>query len=253
MRFLEACSYQLDDNRIIIYIKQLKQQYSAETVRKHILAIRRFLKFINYPLADSIKIPNVPERRKTVIKPHHIRNLINEIDEKVKYAPLRLKARAAILLSATSGMRAEEVYKLSLDNIDLENRMIFIPAEISKSYKDRITFFSEETKEILLAYFESNPDPTKLFTKYSLRRAFDKLNTSLRMKHMRKFFSQQSDRLGMPTAVKKILMGHVVGDDDFVVVRGGDVDLSHYDFQDEEELKKIYDKYWRDFRIFSQQ
>jgi len=57
----------------------------------------------------------------------------------------------------------------------------------------------------------------------------------------------------MPTAIKKILMGHVVGDDDFVGVRGGDVDLGHYDFQDEEELKKIYDRYWRDFRIFSQQ
>ena len=66
---------------------------------------------------------------------------------------------------------------------------------------------------------------------------------------MRKFFSQQSDRLGMPTAIKKILMGHVVGDEEFVIPRGLDVDLSHYDFQDEEELKKIYDKYWRDFRI----
>jgi len=64
----------------------------------------------------------------------------------------------------------------------------------------------------------------------------------LRMMHIRKFFSQQSDRLGMPTAVKKILMGHSLL---------GDVDLNHYDFQDEEELKKIYDKYWRDFRILS--
>lgn len=29
----------------------------------------------------------------------------------------------------------------------------------------------------------------------------------------------------------------------------GDVDLSHYDFQDEEELRKIYDRYWKDFKI----
>ena len=42
------------------------------------------------------------------------------------------------------------------------------------------------------------------------------------MKYMRKFFSQQSDRLAIPTAVKKILMGHSLR---------GDVDLGYYDFR----------------------
>jgi len=66
---------------------------------------------------------------------------------------------------------------------------------------------------------------------------------------MRKFFSQQSDRLGMPTAIKKILMGHVVSNEEYVL-SASDIDLGHYDFQDEEDLKKIYDRYWRDFKIF---
>ena len=34
-------------------------------------------------------------------------------------------------------------------------------------------------------------------------------------------------------------MGHVVSDEEFVIPRGSDIDLSHYDFQDEEELKKF--------------
>lgn len=136
-------------------------------------------------------------------------------------------------------MRAVELYRLKRENIDLSNRTVYVKAEIAKDYEDRVTFFSKEAQKVLKEYFEGHSDE-RLFPKKSILYHFNKLDTNLRIKHMRKFFSQQSDRLGMPTAVKKILMGHSLR---------GDVDLSHYDFQDEEELKKIYDKYWRDFRI----
>ena len=53
------------------------------------------------------------------------------------------------------------------------------------------------------------------------------------MKDLRKAFSQEWDRRGGPTSIKKILMGHSLK---------GDVDLSHYNAQPEEDLKKIYDK-----------
>ena len=74
-----------------------------------------------------------------------------------------------------------------------------------------MTFFSKEAQEALQGYIpmaKSTP-----FVKDTLVKDFRKLNVKsgrivLRMKHMRKFFSQQSDRLGMPTAAKKILMGH---------------------------------------------
>ena len=91
---------------------------------------------------------------------------------------------------------------------DIDERIIFIPLNLRKILKT-VTFFSEEAQQAVEEY-------------------------------MRKFFSQQSDRLGMPTAIKKILMGHSLR---------GDVDLSHYDFQGKEELKNIYDRYWAEFRI----
>ena len=53
------------------------------------------------------------------------------------------------------------------------------------------------------------------------------------VKNFRKFFSQEWDRNGGPTSIKKILMGHSIK---------GDVDLMHYNFQSEGDLKKIYDK-----------
>ncbi|WP_280959709.1 site-specific integrase [Archaeoglobus profundus] len=184
-----------------------------------------------------------------------MRALLKEIDNKLQ-DPYRLKLKSAVLLCATSGLRSEELYKLRLEDVDVENRTIFVRAEIAKDYEDRITFFNLEAQEALLEYLSAVKlkPKDKPFSAKSIYHHFSKLNTragkvKLRMKHMRKFFSQQSDRLGMPTAIKKILMGHVISDEEFVIPRGLDVDLTHYDFQDEEELKKIYDKYWRDFRI----
>jgi hypothetical protein len=55
----------------------------------------------------------------------------------------------------------------------------------------------------------------------------------VKIKDLRKFFSQEWDRRGGPTSIKKILMGHSLK---------GDVDLMHYNCQSEEDLKKIYDK-----------
>ena len=58
-------------------------------------------------------------------------------------------------------------------------------------------------------------------------------NVPIRVKELRKYFSQEWDRRGGPTSIKKILMGHSLK---------GDVDLMHYNCQSEEDLKKIYDK-----------
>lgn len=204
-------------------------------MRKAVLDIRRLLKHLNYPLADEIQLPKTPKRRKLVVKVKDIKKLLSEVQD-LPVRSMVLRTRAAVLLAATSGIRAEELYRLKAENIDLENRTIRIPAEITKDYEERVTFISIEAQEALKAFFESyKPKSVYPFTESTLRKSFGKVNSPLRMKHMRKFFSQQSDRLGMPTAVKKILMGHVIGDEDFVIVRGGDVDLRHYDFQDEEE------------------
>jgi len=46
--------------------------------------------------------------------------------------------------------------------------------------------------------------------------------------------------LGMPTGVKKRLMGHSIN---------GDIDLIHYSALAFDDLKGIYDRYWNDVRI----
>ncbi len=240
-RFSEHCCYSCNLDDIIIYINEIKSKYSYSELHKTILAIRMLMREIEAPFADKIKLPKAPKRRRIVVKIKDLKRLLSQV-EQLNYA-MALRTKAAILLSATSGIRAEELYKLTLENIDIENRTIYITAEIAKDYEDRVTFFSEEAKTVLVEYLDNVKRKTsRLFPESNIKRALQQLNTKLRIKHMRKFFSQQSDRLGMPTAVKKILMGHSTRND---------VDLSHYDFQDEEELKKIYDRYWAEFRILS--
>ena len=70
-----------------------------------------------------------------------------------------------------------------------------------------------------------------MFNKSHLERIFH--DTPIKVKDLRKFFSQEWDRRGGPTSIKKILMGHSLRND---------VDLMHYNAQSPDDLKRIYDR-----------
>jgi hypothetical protein len=53
------------------------------------------------------------------------------------------------------------------------------------------------------------------------------------VKDLRKAFRQTWDKRGGQTSIKKLLMGHSTG---------SDVDLMHYNGQNTEDLRQIYDK-----------
>jgi len=69
------------------------------------------------------------------------------------------------------------------------------------------------------------------FNKHFISKLFK--DSPIRVKDLRKYFSQEWDRRGGPTSIKKILMGHSLKKD---------IDLSHYNFQSEEDLKNIYNR-----------
>jgi len=83
--------------------------------------------------------------------------------------------------------------------------------------------------EKYLQIYSKNSRIKHLFSKRQCERMFAK--TSLQVKDLRKFFSQEWDRRSGPTSIKKLLMGH-----------RGDVDLRHYNMQDTDDLKRIYNE-----------
>jgi integrase/recombinase XerD len=150
------------------------------------------------------------------------------------------QTKAIINLGIYSGLRAKELYQLRLNDFDLSNCTVFVNhnpsiGQSTKNKKSRVSFFNSETRDILKDYFNwfksSNCSLKPLFSKTHIERIFS--DSSVKVKDLRKFFSQEWDRRGGPTSIKKLLMmGHSVRKD---------VDLMNYNYQSDEDLKRIYD------------
>jgi len=234
-KFLKYNNYRINQETTLQYLKLLKEQSSISYYRKQLYQILKFLMYLGIEWAKDIKPPMEPEYQSKRITQ-------DDIHQTLQYFCSHQYSKqftAIIFLGATSGLRAEELYQLLPEDIDLENRTIYVRhnpnnGQTTKTKKSRVSFVTKETKKALKEYLDFFTDYvylTKLFSKAHIERAFRQ--SPIKVKDLRKFFSQEWDRQGGPTTIKKILMGHSLR---------GDVDLMHYNYQSEEDLKKIYDK-----------
>jgi len=234
-RYLKCIGNRIDKSKSIAYFNRLKNKYSISSYRKEVYQILKFLRHLKVDWVDEIKLPPEPEYYPKNVSKNDILHTLKHF-ERNEYYP---RFKALILLGSTSGMRAEELYQLHRENIDLEKRVIHINhnpkyGQSTKTKKSRLGFFNEDTKQALSEYYKflNNESNLKvLFPQRWLEKKFEK--TNIRVKDLRKFFSQEWDRRGGPTSIKKILMGHSLRND---------VDLMHYNAQSEEDLKQIYDR-----------
>jgi len=65
--------------------------------------------------------------------------------------------KAIVLIGCSSGMRAEELYQLTTEDIDIQNRGVCINhnpdnGQSTKTKRSRISFFNNETKEAIMEY-----------------------------------------------------------------------------------------------------
>ena len=227
--------FRIDKRRSLEYFSKLQKKYSIAYYKKQMCQIRKFLSYLGIEWSKEIKLPPDPIYVPKRICIDDINNAISFFQEFSHFTQIK----AIILLGATSGMRAEEIYQLRLEDIVIENRIIHINhkpdnGQSTKTKRSRVTFFNEEAKKALCEYlevFDNNNYMSTLFSQTHIKRLFT--NAPVRVKDLRKFFSQEWDRRGGPTSIKKILMGHSLKND---------VDLMHYNAQSEEDLKKIYDR-----------
>ena len=226
------------------YLKILKDRHSPSYYRKQVYQIRKFLEYVGVDWSKKLNPPPEPQYLPKRISSNAIQDTISHYLDNEYY----LQVKAIILLGTTSGMRAEELYQLALDDIDLDNRIVRINhnpnnGQSTKTKRSRVSFFTDITKQALveyLEYYHQNNILKCLFSQSHIERLFRDKNVVIRVKELRKYFSQEWDRRGGPTSIKKILMGHSLR---------GDVDLMHYNCQSEEDLKLIYDKVMGGVRV----
>jgi integrase len=233
--YLDVVSWTVDEDRTLAYYKQLKETSSITYYRKKVYQIRKFLEYLKVEWAITIKLPPEPEYLPKRVSLDAIQEILSHFQGHQFFKQIK----AIIFLGCSSGMRAEELYQLTPNDIDLENRIVRINhdpenGQTTKTQRSRISFFNVDAQKALSEYLEYFNDGNELkvrFCQSHLSRIFK--DSPVKIKDFRKFFSQEWDRRGGPTSIKKILMGHSLK---------GDVDLMHYNCQSEEDLKKIYDK-----------
>jgi integrase/recombinase XerD len=227
--------FRIDKQKSLSYFKLILEEYSIKYYKKQMHSIKKFLLHLGIDWANEIVLPKDPINNIKRIDTRDIIHAINSFNNSKH--PLQLKA--LILLGTTSGLRAEELYQLQPSDIDLENRIVIVnhnpkKGQSTKTGKSRISFFNSEAQQIIseyLNYFKDTNRLKQLFSQTHITHLFR--GSPIKVKDLRKYFSQNWDRRGGPTSIKKILMGHSLK---------GDVDLQHYNAQSEEDLKRIYDK-----------
>ena len=233
--YLKYVSFKIDKTKSLQYFAYLKDNYSISTYRKETYQILKFLRYLKIDWIDEIKLPPDPIYTPKYIPKDMIESTINYF----KDHEYNIRFKALICLGMDSGLRAEELYQLTSDDIDLDKQIVRINhnpnnGQSTKTKISRISFFTNTTKQILseyLTFFNNNNTLSKLFPQRWIERKFN--SAPIKVKDLRKYFSQEWDRRGGPTSIKKIIMGHSMK---------GDVDLMHYNYQSEEDLKRIYDR-----------
>jgi integrase/recombinase XerD len=234
-KYLNFVNWKIDKQRSLAYFNSLQNRFSIAYYKKQMYQIMKFLKHYGAEWVSEIKLPSDP-----YYMPKRVTN--GDITRAIDYFQGNdyfKRFKAIILVGATSGLRPSELYALTINDIDLNNRTIHVRHEpktnhTTKSGKSRITFINEQAKialEDYLKIFDNGRRLKTLFSENTIQEAFQ--NAPIRIKHLRKAFSQEWTRRGGDTGVKKILMGHSLKND---------IDLMHYNYQSEEDLKKIYDK-----------
>jgi len=235
-RFLESIDkypMQVTEDDIRTYLAQFKTMSSstyANVLKSLKVFFRDFLKMPN--VVESFKFPKKTYSIKTVPTKDDLLRFFKDLDS--------LTSQTVFLLYATSGMRKNELLTLTIEDIDLENRII-IPKnahQTGTTKKSGLTFFNVEAQSYLRRYLLNRQiDDNRVFpfTEVVIRRSFSNANkkTGLHItpQVLREWFCCQLGELGVPDRYVDAFCGRTPQS----------VLAKHYTDYLPEKLKRIYD------------
>jgi len=136
------------------YQRELLRHYAVKTVRQHMSALRSLFAQLENSgdilLNPTAGVPLPKEERrlpKHILKPSEVRRLLNAPDQ----TPKGLRDRAMMELFYSSGIRREEMTRLTLPDVDIKNGFVRVQG---KGSKERIVPIGQSACEALARYLK---------------------------------------------------------------------------------------------------
>ena len=173
-------SYKYDINQFNNFIKKKKKSFKSiikkdildflenlklknvknKTKSRKIFALKRFYRFLiseriikNNPM-EKIDIPKSEDTLSITLSVDQIEKILKFVSKK-KNSYIDIRSNLIIELLYSTGIRVSELISIKINNIDLKRKKILIdPPEKGKSRKERMTFFGDQTKEVIEKYLE---------------------------------------------------------------------------------------------------
>ena len=141
--------------KIIAYMDYLLgKRLKPKTVNCYLNSVCQFYHYLaeeeEVPIVNPVKKPNIMKLPRGL--PKHLKEEQIEILFKNLKGP---RDRAMFMIMLRCGLRVEEVAHLSLGNIDLKRRILFV--QDGKGAKDRIVYISNDALAALLEYLRVRP------------------------------------------------------------------------------------------------
>jgi integrase len=191
--YLQHLHWHITFRDTLEYLKILKDKHSLSYYRKEVYQIRKFLEYHGIGWSKKLNPPPEPQYLPKRITSDAIKDSLSHFENNEYF----LQVKAIILLGTTSGMRAEELFQLTLDDIDLDNRIVRINhnpdnGQSTKTKQSRISFFTEEAKHALtdyIGFYQHHNGLKCLFSQTHIERLFRFGKASIQVKDLRKYYT----------------------------------------------------------------
>jgi len=200
----------LDEEKIIEYLLELKQNNSPSTVNGYRCAIKSLLEY----LKKDISLPKqlkIEQKLPEFITKEMFEDEVIRVVECIFTNPLKVKA--ILYFMFFTGVRESELASLQRKNIDLEKRTAKIFNKKGKS--EKIVIFTNKVKTIISHYFSTENEETNAFniSSNAIRKTFQKLkpyfkNINLHAHMFRHSFATYLRTEGFSIEDIKELLGH---------------------------------------------